>query len=164
VTRGTYCLTAKGCKRIGVEPSNPSEPSAIKYCVDNEFGGVVVTKADRTQTSHKAIPTAKRPQRPRKAKPMTKCPACRARVRVDRLKKHLGKVHPGWRDPRASRNPHTESVSADQGAEFPKEELNQSDHESRYADKYLGQMRRDYDGTFGSLPLYDDYGDESGPD
>ncbi len=52
----------------------------------------------------------------------------------------------------------------DRGTEFPEEELYQSDQESNYGDKYVGQMRRDYDGTYGSLPLYDDYGDESGPD
>ena len=56
----------------------------------------------------------------------------------------------------------------DEGTEdeefYTEEELNQSDHESRFGEKYLGQMRRDYDGTFGSIPLYDDYGEESGPD
>jgi len=36
--------------------------------------------------------------------------------------------------------------------------------EGSYGGKYLGQMRRERDGRFGSLPLYDDYGEESGPD
>ena len=39
--------------------------------------------------------------------------------------------------------------------------LRQSDHESSYGDKYVGQSRREWDGKFGSLPLYDDYGDEA---
>jgi hypothetical protein len=36
--------------------------------------------------------------------------------------------------------------------------------EGSYGDKYLGQVRRDYDGSFGSIPLYDDYGEESFPE
>ncbi len=32
-----------------------------------------------------------------------------------------------------------------------------------FGDKYLGQVRRESDGSFGSLPLYDDYGEESSP-
>jgi hypothetical protein len=44
------------------------------------------------------------------------------------------------------------------------EALTQSASEKRFADKYVGQMRREWDGKFGSLPLYDDYGDESGAD
>ncbi len=36
--------------------------------------------------------------------------------------------------------------------------------EGSYGDKYLGQVRRDYNGSFGSIPLYDDYGEESFPD
>lgn len=36
--------------------------------------------------------------------------------------------------------------------------------EGRYGGKYLGHMRRELDGRFGSLPLYDDYGEDSGPD
>lgn len=40
------------------------------------------------------------------------------------------------------------------------EAFSQSDDETRYAGKYLGYMRRE-SGKFGSLPLYDDYDDES---
>jgi hypothetical protein len=169
VSRGTYCLTDKGCKRIGIEPSDQSKRSrsgvnSIKYCVDNEFGGVVVTQVDRIQSSRKPIPKTKSSQRPHKGGPMTTCPVCSVSVRGKNLEKHIRKVHPSWQGSVDSHNPKSESVSADRCTEFPEEELYQSDHESLYADKYLGQMRRDYDGTFGSLPLYDDYGDESGPD
>ncbi len=38
-----------------------------------------------------------------------------------------------------------------------------SSNETRYGGKYLGQVRREWDGKFGSLPLYDDYGEESDP-
>jgi hypothetical protein len=44
------------------------------------------------------------------------------------------------------------------------EALSQSLDETREGGKYLGQMRREGNGRFGSLPLYDDYGEESGPD
>lgn len=44
------------------------------------------------------------------------------------------------------------------------EALRQSrSEESNFGGKYLGHMRRESDGSFGSLPLYDDYGEESGP-
>lgn len=53
----------------------------------------------------------------------------------------------------ANREPHQQEV------------LRQSrSDEGSYGDKYLGQVRRDYDGSFGSIPLYDDYGEESFPD
>lgn len=49
-------------------------------------------------------------------------------------------------------------------SEHQKEALRQSrSEEGSYGGKYLGHMRRDSDGRFGSLPLYDDYGEDSGP-
>jgi hypothetical protein len=168
VTRGTYCLTEKGCKRIGVTPisqskSSASAPNAIEYQVD-EFGDIVVTDLKRVRRPRPSGPTAKTPKRPQTNRPMTVCPACKTPVGVAKLQKHMRKVHPGWRRSAASQNAGSETVSADRGQEFPEEELSQSDHEPIYGDKYVGQTRRDYDGTWGSLPLYDDYGDESGPD
>ncbi len=48
--------------------------------------------------------------------------------------------------------------------ELREEVLRQSrGEEGSYGGKYLGHMRRESDGSFGSLPLYDDYGEESGP-
>jgi len=164
VTRGTYGLTAKGCKRIGIEPSAPSKPSSIEYYVDNEFGGVVVRQVDRRQTSRKLKSAPKTTPRRHKSRPKTVCPVCNVLVRVDRLESHLSRVHPGWRGSAANQDPKSEPTSAERGMEFLEEEVYQSDHESRYGEKHVGQTRRDYDGTFGSIPLYDDYGDESGPD
>jgi hypothetical protein len=169
VKRGTYRLTPKGRRRIGTELHTTTEScrsgvNSIEYYVDNEFGGIVVGHVDKMRISREPERVPKiSPSRPR-VKPMAVCPACRVAVRADRLKKHLGKVHPGWKGSVANLNTESESVSADRDAESPEEELNQSHHESRFGEKYLGQMRRDYDGTFGSIPLYDDYGDESGPD
>lgn len=45
-----------------------------------------------------------------------------------------------------------------------KEDLLREKAENEYGGKYLGHMRRDYDGSFGSISLYDDYGEESFPD
>jgi hypothetical protein len=168
VTRGTYCLTEKGCKRIGVKPSDQSKsptsaPNSIQYQVD-EFGDIVVTDLSRIRRPRPIEPTAKAPKRSHTGRPMTVCPVCKAPVSVAKLQKHMRKVHPSWRGSVANRNTQSDARSADRSMEFPEEELHQSDHEPIYGDKYVGQTRRDYDGTFGSLPLYDDYSDESGPD
>ncbi len=45
-----------------------------------------------------------------------------------------------------------------------KEDMLRERAENEYGGKYLGHMRRDYDGSFGSISLYDDYGEESFPD
>jgi len=42
--------------------------------------------------------------------------------------------------------------------------FDQAFHESRFGDKYVGLSRRESSGRFGSLPLYDDYGDEADAD
>jgi hypothetical protein len=39
--------------------------------------------------------------------------------------------------------------------------LDQSFYETNFGGKYLGQMRREGSGQFGSLPLYDNYGDNA---
>lgn len=101
--------------------------------------------------------------------PMTRCPICHVCVRVDRLKKHQWKVHNKQQNlpetktelSRTTRHSSLDSGKKSQSDALRLEQLYQSRHEPRFANKYLGQMRRDWNGTFGSLPLYDDYGDES---
>lgn len=44
-----------------------------------------------------------------------------------------------------------------------KEDLLRSLGENEYGGKYLGHMRREHNGRFGSLPVYEDYGEESFP-
>lgn len=106
---------------------------------------------------------------------MTQCPYCSCRVRVDRLEKHIQKRCPVRRkespqtDKRVSsnkrQNMHQVSVSnMHNGSNIEEEALRQSFDESIYGGKYLGHLRREFDGKFGSLPLYDDYGDESDAD
>lgn len=110
-------------------------------------------------------------------KTLVKCPECSSLVREDRLTKHLNKVHFRRSILSTSRNSHSNSAAKkkhgkmqDKAADifddidYPQENLYQSNFETRYGNKYLGQMRRDWDGTFGSLPLHDDYDDEGGPD
>ena len=167
VTRGTYGLTERGCKRIGVEPSGQSKsltspPDSIQYDVD-EFGDILVTGVSRVRRPRPIDPAARTPKRPHTGRPMTVCSVCKASVSVAKLQRHMRRVHPG-RGSVASQNTQPDARSADRSIEFPEEELSQSHREQIYGDKYLGQTRRDYNGTFGSLPLYDDYGDESGPD
>jgi hypothetical protein len=160
--RGVYRLTPKGLGSIGSsQTSLKPPPSPRGFWVDNEFGGVVVGEATKAQTSQK-LPI-EHSSKPIEARAITNCPICRVAVRTDKLAKHMRKVHR-----RSAQSLHTSGpISKSSPIVTPEqslEALRQSDHESRYADKYVGQMRRDYDGTFGSIPLYDDYGDEAGPD
>lgn len=165
---GIYCLTEKGYKRIGIEPTkikppSPSSPS-FKYWVDGEFGGVIETRASMAQSPRNSVTIPKGSHKPGKIREKSRCSVCGVSVRVDRLKRHMQKVHPGSIISPTTQKSEQKSSSPEAKVEFPEESVYQSHHETRYGDKYVGQMRRDYDGTFGSLPLYDDYGDESGSD
>jgi hypothetical protein len=109
---------------------------------------------------------------------LVKCPNCMASVRPDRLEKHIQTKCPQRTNPtpqsdqfessRVKTAKHKNGIShVNQTAEeirIGKESLWQSSDESSYGDKYLGHMQREWDGKFGSLPLYDDYGDEADAD
>mgnify|MGYP001583569782 CR=1 FL=1 len=108
---------------------------------------------------------------------MIQCPYCKVMVRNYRLKRHVFEKCPvakkSVKQSVKSRTLHSmraedqEQVSALGLAiekAFEIEALNQSFDETRYAGKYLGHMRREWDGKFGSLPLYDDHDDESNPE
>lgn len=90
------------------------------------------------------------------SKKMVRCPYCACSVREDRLNKHCHKVHNISHE---SRN-HNVSRQARQSRTEKPESLEQAYLETRDGGKYLGYMARE-NGRFGSLPLYDDYGDES---
>ena len=107
------------------------------------------------------------------------CPTCGSPVRQDRLTKHVLKCHskaqkrpariavPKQGKTKATKHLHKQSVSPSKATGHPaheKESFIQSFEETRYGDKGIGQVHREYDGKYGSLPLYDDYSDESGPD
>jgi hypothetical protein len=113
-------------------------------------------------------------------RPMGNCPECGVVVRVDRMQKHLAKVHSGA-VVEASKQEKTKSVKArvmdaaskksgfasdSRGSSnflkksFDGDGLRESD--PRDASKYWGYLARD-NGQFGSYPLHDDFGDESDP-
>ena len=69
---------------------------------------------------------------------------------------------------RASRQVEEQTLPAEHSSSHSEESsgadleaFRQSQAETSFGGKYLGQMRREFDGKFGSLPLYDDYDDES---
>lgn len=100
---------------------------------------------------------------------LVKCPLCKHRTQYNVLFVHIQVSHP-------EKNP--KIVMAEFNREYEKkksedkidrelnglvkdyEKLKQSQDESRDGGKYLGYMSRE-NGKFGSLPLYDDYSDES---
>lgn len=110
---------------------------------------------------------------------MVKCPVCHSQVRSDHLGRHLQRSHlakqvsdnhydlvypiEGTRRSSAQEQPPDTPPSTEMG-ERKRESFRQSFDEPRYGDKYLGQVRHESDGKFGSIPLYDDYSEESGPD
>jgi cold shock protein len=84
------------------------------------------------------------------SRPVAKiCPQCKKSF--TNLKKHIAKKHPKSRKG---------SQTTSQNRSLDSEKMLQSNDESRDGGKYLGFISRE-DGKFGSLPLYDDYGDES---
>jgi uncharacterized C2H2 Zn-finger protein len=107
------------------------------------------------------------------------CSVCGKDMKESKWEKHVGKVHPLRNGQRAtvanssttsSARPKKSSgqskrsiLDASTGSIRGCQDLREHFEETRYGDKYLGQMRREPDGRFGSLPLYDDYGDESNP-
>ncbi len=95
------------------------------------------------------------------------------RVRMEELKRRRALFVEELRETRTSPQtaPTRRRASGRAGRSFADLEPHQQEavrqsrgDEGNYGDKYLGQGRRDYDGSFGSIPLYDDYGEESFPD
>lgn len=140
----------------------------------------------RSKSSRKAI-SPSTPQKPARTtsvsfprqKMMVQCSQCPSMVRSDRMEKHLLRIHhlsqyqvrsgfPVQQRATASASVKPNSKVVSNKRDVPKSPLPaafaQSHDEKMYGDKYLGQMRRESDGKFGSLPLYDDYSDEANAD
>lgn len=127
-------------------------------------------RAKSTQRVPKSIPASTN-------QALTVCPICHVSVSEKRLQKHLKKVHSVSTVPapakvtakpvikpakqRAQQQKPGQSVSKER-PQPP--QLEQASHEKRFGDKYVGLSRREGSGRFGSLPLYDDYGDEADAD
>jgi hypothetical protein len=101
---------------------------------------------------------------PKAGKIMRPCPLCQQLVHQAGLSKHLQEVH-GRRLKQAERHSRNESPirGTAYSDEISLEALEQSFEDRRDASRGWGHHRRDYDGTFGSMPVHDDYSDESDP-
>lgn len=100
---------------------------------------------------------------------LVKCPLCKHRTQYNVLFVHIQVSHPE-KNPKIAmaefNREYEKKKSEDKidrelnGLVKDYEKLKQSQDESRDGGKYLGYMSRE-NGKFGSLPLYDDYSDES---
>lgn len=90
------------------------------------------------------------------------CPICQKLVSSEGLNHHLQVKH-GQRIVRAERYSRSESPGRGTNSrdELSLEALEQSYEDKRDASRGWGHLRRDYDGTWGSMPVHDDYSDES---
>ena len=134
---------------------------------------------DDTVTTKKSIPTVEvSPRVPSKVTALVQCPHCKSPVRSDRLEKHIRTTCPARRMAKSESSKlsasHAKLVAQQESVSntspttgktgIEEEALRQSLDEQIYGGKYLGHMRREWDGKFGSLPLYDDYEDEADAD
>jgi hypothetical protein len=102
------------------------------------------------------------------------CHICNLSVKRSKLAQHLLTFHkqnsPVPSTPeRTTKNKKSSGqrnqMSSDLGADSKnRAALDQSFYETRFGGKYMGQIRREGSGRFGSLPLYDDYGDDADAD
>jgi hypothetical protein len=126
-------------------------------------------------------------------KPLVVCSLCGVNVREDRLPKHMFKVHPSksmrFSMPKSTqttrdvtkkvKTPSTRPArnrvrlpsrvrqrapTRPRGQGTANGYLEQIFDDPRYGGKYIGQTLRESDGSFGSIPLNDNYSEESGPE
>jgi transcription elongation factor Elf1 len=132
------------------------------------------TASDKTRP-RKLSPRDMSPTQKLSNKPFVRCSICEQNIRSDKWEKHLKKVHAASvtnkvsKSSSKSRNtapksPRTSRKSGGGGIDpdVRRRALKELHEETSYGDKYLGQVRREADGRFGSIPLYDDYSEESG--
>ncbi|MCE7987217.1 MAG: hypothetical protein DYG89_39100 [Caldilinea sp. CFX5] len=146
------------------------QPENIKRHMKHAHGKLdVQSKSGKSSTKTRSAMPAKSGKT---SQPLTACPVCGVAVGERRLAKHLRKVHPTHasqaheakvvkqKTPQQNEQSQRQSTTRQQQlAEFE-----QAFHESRFGDKYVGLSRREGNGRFGSLPLYDDYSDDADTD
>lgn len=104
-----------------------------------------------------------------RATSITECKVCGCHLNAKNLRRHLAKVHKIQTDvpPFRSANPVKHRLPV-KGAVVkakihertrPEKDTVLDDHNERDASKYIGHFAREH-GRFGSMPMYDDYGDE----
>lgn len=174
--------------------NTPIRRAKSSRIVHVDQGGVVLTRSElkrpigqkkssqaKQEPHPKVVQQPSAPHRDAPKNVLVTCPQCGDQVAEIRLEKHMRErctkrysvAQSPQQTQRQSAHRHGQvvnrrSVSSSPGTSpsqrSQNEALNQSDSETRFADKYVGQMRREWDGKFGSLPLYDDYGDEANAD
>jgi hypothetical protein len=139
----------------------------------------------RSAPTSRVVKRSVQPTRSRSNKQSwTTCPKCRASLLQKNFQKHYRKVHPANLVPSSSANEvvtgrakpknrkMTRTLTPSSGGKRDRtgkslgltgQALYQSFEDSSFGGKGLGHMRREQ-GRFGSLPLYDDYGEESWAD
>ena len=144
-----------------------------------------IAKQARTPAPKKLKAQNLAPTQSLSKKPMIMCSVCQQNLREDNWDKHIRKVHaaatrlqPATKQTKRPKPPQSGRVNKENGyhgssrrrssaSEMSTEQrhaIRGLSEELAYGDKYLGQMRREADGRFGSIPLYDDYSENSGPD
>jgi hypothetical protein len=97
------------------------------------------------------------------------CEVCGCKLAIKNVGRHLAKAHKNLVDdnfakPKTTRNTESDLKTRDCMLQNTHVMPTQSgDDIGRDASKYIGHFARDH-GSFGSMPSYDDYGDESAPD
>ncbi len=101
------------------------------------------------------------------------CHACNQSVKQSKFAQHLLKFHKTSNSSpvqasacktnkrAANSEQRYQTSSHSQNDKKSRAALDQSFHEASFGGKYIGQMRREGSGRFGSTPLYDDYSDEA---
>ena len=155
--------------------------------LDKRLANVSLKKKPRKRASNferiddipnrKVVPPNSRTRKKDKNTPrraLKKCEYCSASVRVDRMKKHLQKVHgvssqapkklQGGKNKyhKANSSKHDHPYLAPEGQDGNiAAAFYDAFRESQDGSKGLGHMRRGANGQFGSYPLHDNYDDES---
>ena len=162
-----------------------------KYIVDSH--GVVVLTDNLRKTSAKSVASAPKKKRGSKGslsniKPLVPCAVCNSPVRKDRLQEHMEVAHPSRKDAVSEvfkgkvasngsgrveersltdqRQMASDRLTSPQREQIKCKNISVESYkrvESMDGGKYLGFCQRD-SGRFGSLPLYDDYSEDSGVD
>lgn len=98
---------------------------------------------------------------------LTTCIICQVKVRKDRIVRHLKRVHKKSSSiQKANKIAHKiECRKKDCSSKSNDITVAHApNNDSRDGGKYLGYMQRESNGRFGSMPLYDNYGEESSAD
>lgn len=166
-------------KQSGVTTSKPN----VQYQkAESKQKRPLKAKKPKSKAQNTVLRTLAKPSTPKKLKaqnllpmqqlakkPLVRCSECNVNVREDRWNKHVLK-----HETKISRKaPVTKKQVVSKGRAKSarsqtltgeqRQAVRGLHEELLYGDKYVGISRRDFDGSFGSISLYDNYGEESHP-